>query len=92
MKILINMNLSPEWVDYLQREGYIATHWRDIGSFEAKDIEITKWAAERDYLIFTNDLDFAKKRGQVLLFEFARCIVKSWPDLCESSTPGLSPM
>lgn len=44
MKILIDMNLSPEWVDYLQREGYIATHWRDIGSFEAKDIEITKWA------------------------------------------------
>ena len=60
MKILIDMNLSPEWVDYLQREGYIATHWRDIGSFEAKDIEITKWAAERDYLIFTNDLDFGR--------------------------------
>ncbi len=38
MKILIDMNLSPEWVDYLQREGYVATHWRDIGSFEAKDI------------------------------------------------------
>ena len=32
MKILIDMNLSPEWVDYLRREGYDAIHWKDVGS------------------------------------------------------------
>ena len=31
MKILIDMNLSPQWVDLLIKAGYGAVHWSDVG-------------------------------------------------------------
>jgi len=58
MKIIIDMNLSPEWVEYFERNGHEAIHWKDMGNSEAQDIEIIEWARERNYTVFTNDLDF----------------------------------
>jgi len=60
MKVLIDMNLSPEWVTYLENEGFEAIHWSSVGEIDAKDIKITNWARENDYTIFTNDLDFGR--------------------------------
>ena len=31
MKVLIDMNLSPEWVGFLEREGHQAIHWSEVG-------------------------------------------------------------
>ncbi|MGB4267652.1 MAG: DUF5615 family PIN-like protein [Spirochaetota bacterium] len=59
MKILIDMNLSPQWCNYFDQEGIIATHWSSIGKPDASDEEIFLYAKENDFVIFTHDLDFS---------------------------------
>jgi predicted nuclease of predicted toxin-antitoxin system len=59
MKILVDMNLSPLWVDFLADHGFEAIHWSKVGDPGALDSEIFSWACSREYVIFTNDLDFS---------------------------------
>ena len=40
MRFLIDMNLSPLWVETLRASGYEATHWSTIGRLDAPDSEI----------------------------------------------------
>jgi predicted nuclease of predicted toxin-antitoxin system len=58
MKILVDMNLSPTWIPLLKKAGHDAIHWIDIGKPNAKDSIIMEWAATREFIIFTHDLDF----------------------------------
>jgi predicted nuclease of predicted toxin-antitoxin system len=58
MKILIDMNLSPLWIDTFHENGWEAVHWSDIGDSRAKDVDLMGWARSHGYLVFTNDLDF----------------------------------
>jgi predicted nuclease of predicted toxin-antitoxin system len=58
MKILVDMNLSPEWVDALNQEGFEALHWSSVGKPDADDEEILEWCLRHDWIVFTNDLDF----------------------------------
>ena len=58
MKILIDMNLSPEWVSLFSGHGFDAVHWSHIGAPNAPDFEIMQWARNNDYLVFRHDLDF----------------------------------
>ena len=57
-KLLVDMNLSPEWVPALKRCGWQAVHWSTVGDPRASDREIMDWAASREYIVFTHDLDF----------------------------------
>lgn len=58
MKILIDMNLSPLWVDVLSEAGWETTHWFSIGAQHAPDTEIMAWAKKNAFIVFTHDLDF----------------------------------
>lgn len=58
MKFLIDMNLSPVWVDFLIGKGFEAVHWSAVGKAGAPDEEVMRWAAERDHVVVTADLDF----------------------------------
>jgi len=58
MKILVDMNLSPKWVDFLTGNGIEAVHWSLIGSSDASDSEIMTYAKAHDFTVLTNDLDF----------------------------------
>ena len=58
MKILVDMNLSPKWADYLIGNGIETLHWSFIGSPDAPDTEIITYAKVHDFTILTNDLDF----------------------------------
>ena len=58
MKILIDMNLSPDWVKVLERAGWEAVHWSTVGDMRAPDDVIMLWARENGYIVFTHDLDF----------------------------------
>ena len=58
MKIVIDMNLSPQWVDVLKRAGHQCMHWSEIGSPKAPDHEILLWARSNGFVVFTHDLDF----------------------------------
>jgi predicted nuclease of predicted toxin-antitoxin system len=52
MKILVDMNLSPEWVRVLEGEGWKAIHWSRIGNPGAPDEEILLWAKSNAYIVF----------------------------------------
>jgi predicted nuclease of predicted toxin-antitoxin system len=58
MSILIDMNLSPVWVSYLNNYGITAIHWSEIGDQDAPDEIIFEFAKAHNHIIFTNDLDF----------------------------------
>ena len=59
MKLLVDMNLSPSWIERLTRHGFEAVHWSSIGAVTAPDSEILKWANEHEFVLITNDLDFS---------------------------------
>jgi predicted nuclease of predicted toxin-antitoxin system len=59
VKLLVDMNLSPSWVDRLAGHGFEAVHWSTIGAATAPDVEILTWANEHHFVIITNDLDFS---------------------------------
>ncbi len=58
MKILVDMNLSPSWVERLAAAGFEAVHWSEIGDPRAADSDLLAWAKSKGYLVFTHDLDF----------------------------------
>ena len=58
MKILVDMNLSPGWADFLTGNGIEAVHWSSIGPPDAPDTEIITYAKVYDFTVLTNDLDF----------------------------------
>jgi predicted nuclease of predicted toxin-antitoxin system len=58
MKILIDMNLSPMWVQFLVAHGIEAAHWSTIGEASAPDSLILDYAPSSGFVVFTHDLDF----------------------------------
>ncbi len=58
MKVLIDMNLSPDWVEVFTRSGLSAIHWSSIGDPRAIDQTVMDWARDNSYVVFTHDLDF----------------------------------
>lgn len=58
LNILIDMNLSPDWIGLLQNAGWTATHWSTVGDPKAADRTIMDWAEANGYIVFTHDLDF----------------------------------
>ena len=58
MQILIDMNLSPDWVAELAKHGWSATHWTAVGDPRATDREIMDWARSNSFVVSTHDLDF----------------------------------
>ncbi len=59
MKLLVDMNLAPRWVEFLATKGIEAVHWSTVGDPRATDASIMKWSLERGYVVFTHDLDFS---------------------------------
>jgi predicted nuclease of predicted toxin-antitoxin system len=58
MKVLLDMNISPEWVAVFAAAGLAAHHWSRLGDARAPDREIMDYARDNGYVIFTHDLDF----------------------------------
>ncbi len=58
MRLVVDMNLSPDWVAVLHQAGHTAVHWSAVGSPSARDREILTWAREREHVVLTHDLDF----------------------------------
>jgi predicted nuclease of predicted toxin-antitoxin system len=58
MKILIDMNLSPDWCRAFSSQGIESVHWSNIGDKSAPDNILMDWARSNGYIVFTHDLDF----------------------------------
>jgi len=59
MKLLVDMNLSPRWVEVLTAAGIEAAHWSALGANNAPDVVIMAYARDNDYVVLTHDLDFS---------------------------------
>jgi predicted nuclease of predicted toxin-antitoxin system len=58
LRLLIDMNLSPEWISALRSNGFDAVHWSSVGDPRATDSAIMQWARDNGRVVFTHDLDF----------------------------------
>lgn len=68
MKLLVDVSLSPQWVNELRRLGVDSVHWSAIGELDAPDRELLEWAHENEHWLLTLDLDF----GAILAVTAAR--------------------
>ncbi|MFH1116079.1 MAG: DUF5615 family PIN-like protein [Pseudomonadota bacterium] len=57
MRFLIDMNLSPRWVEVFHRHGWAGVHWSSICDPRASDRTLMDRARVNGYVVFTNDLD-----------------------------------
>jgi predicted nuclease of predicted toxin-antitoxin system len=58
VKLVVDMNLSTEWVTELVLHGWSAVHWSTVGNPRADDSVIMAWALANGHVVFTHDLDF----------------------------------
>jgi predicted nuclease of predicted toxin-antitoxin system len=58
VKILIDMNLTPAWVEFLAGRGVESVHWSAVGDPKAADADIMDYARDHGFVVFTHDLDF----------------------------------
>lgn len=58
VRLVVDMNLSVEWIAELAREGWSAVHWSTIGDPSAEDSVVMAWALANGHVVFTHDLDF----------------------------------
>ena len=56
--IVVDMNLSVEWIGELAQHGWTAVHWSSIGDPRAADTVIMAWARAKGHVVFMHDLDF----------------------------------
>ena len=59
MKLVVDVNLPPKWVEFLATRGIEAVHWSQVGDLRATDSTIMKWARDEGYIVLTSDLDFS---------------------------------
>ncbi len=58
VQLVIDMNLSVEWIAELAKHGFGAVHWSTVGDPRAEDSVVMAWALANGYVVFTHDLDF----------------------------------
>jgi len=58
MRIVLDMNLSVQWLIVSRAAEFEARHWSEIGDPSDPDATILQWARENHHIVFTHDLDF----------------------------------
>jgi predicted nuclease of predicted toxin-antitoxin system len=58
MRLLVDMNVSPDICALLRAAGHEAVHWSTLGAPTASDESITVYASDHDFVVLTHDLDF----------------------------------
>jgi predicted nuclease of predicted toxin-antitoxin system len=56
--LVVDISLSPAWVEIFAKHGWSAVHWSVVGDPRAKDRDVMAWARARGHVVFTHDLDF----------------------------------
>jgi predicted nuclease of predicted toxin-antitoxin system len=82
VKLVVDMNLSPDWIPYLEEARFEAIHWSSLGKATALDGEIFENARQSHSVIFTHDLDF----GSMLALTNARA-----PSVVQVRTQDITP-
>lgn len=59
MRLLLDMNLSPELCPRFEAAGYEAVHWSSVGALNASDETIMLYARDHACVVVSHDLDFS---------------------------------
>ena len=59
MRLLLDMNLSPDLCQLLGAGGHEVVHWSMIGPPNASDHDVMAHASDHDFTIVSHDLDFS---------------------------------
>ena len=59
MRFLIDVNLSPRWVELFASKGCDAIRWTELGASNVSDEAIMAYAAEHGDTVLTHDQDFS---------------------------------
>jgi predicted nuclease of predicted toxin-antitoxin system len=51
MKLLIDMNLSPAWVEEFKSQGFKSAHWSTIGKPDAPDHSRLCWCCHQQTVV-----------------------------------------
>lgn len=89
MRLLVDMNLTPRWVEFLRSVGHEAVHWSSVGSVSAKDSEICDYARQYAYVILTNDLDFPQILAHMMGSSPSVVLLRGEPLVPETRGPAL---
>jgi predicted nuclease of predicted toxin-antitoxin system len=83
MTVLVDVNLTPDWIPFLRSHGIAAVHWSDVGAPSAPDADLIAWATTNAHLLMTADVGLVSQiinsgRGQpsVLLLRTASQLVE----------------
>ena len=58
MRLLIDMNMSPDLCARFGKAGHEAVHWSSVGAPNAPDKTIMAHAKSHGFIVLTHDLDF----------------------------------
>ncbi|MCY4409902.1 MAG: DUF5615 family PIN-like protein [Caldilineaceae bacterium] len=58
VKLVVDMNPSPDWISLLENHGWSAVHLSRIGDPRASDATIIEWTVTHESVVFTHDFDF----------------------------------
>jgi predicted nuclease of predicted toxin-antitoxin system len=58
VRLLVDMNLSTEWIPLLRTAGHQAVHRSEVGDPRAPDTASMQLATANGYAVFSHDLDF----------------------------------
>ena len=58
VKLVVDMYLSPSFVEVLSEEGFEVRHWSTVGEPTAPDTQIMAWDRSNGSVVLTHDLDF----------------------------------
>lgn len=59
MKLLVDVNISPDICALLFSADTVAVHWSTLGNPKARDEELMRYAKDHGFVIVTHDLDFS---------------------------------
>jgi len=60
MRLLVDMNLSPDWVPLLKSRDWEAVHGSSLGRGNEPDPDLLAWARANNHIVRTQDLDFSQ--------------------------------
>jgi predicted nuclease of predicted toxin-antitoxin system len=60
MRLLVDMNLSPDWVPLLKSRDWEAVHGSSLGRGNEPDPDLLAWARANNHIVLTQDLDFSQ--------------------------------
>lgn len=91
MKILVDMCLTPRWIEVFRRAEISATHWSSVGRATTRDTEIMRFAADHEYVVLTHDLDFGSADPRPRFWCDPRGDQGWAPERRATSSPGYQP-